>query len=53
MMKQCLENIGKGLLHACISSIYYIIKKSYIYKNNCGEEAQIETIRLVYFGLPH
>jgi hypothetical protein len=28
-------------------------KKSYIYKNNCGEEAQIETIRLVYFGLPH
>ena len=21
MLKQCLENIGEGLLHACISSI--------------------------------
>ena len=24
MLKQCLENIGEGLLHACISSIVYI-----------------------------
>ena len=22
MLKQCLENIGEGLLHACISSIF-------------------------------
>jgi hypothetical protein len=30
-------------------------RKSYISqkRKNCGEEAQIETIRLVYFGLPH
>jgi hypothetical protein len=22
MLKQCLQNIGEGLLHACISSMY-------------------------------
>jgi hypothetical protein len=27
MLKQCLENIGEGLLHACISSILLFWRK--------------------------
>ena len=32
MLKQCLENIGEGLLHACISSI--ILNLNSVYKIN-------------------
>ena len=31
MLKQCLENIGKGLFHACISSSMYIYIYIYVF----------------------
>ena len=49
MLNQCLENMGEGLLHACISSLYY--KRVEIFVEHIPIEFEFVLIFRVLFWL--